>query len=223
MNIRIATNFDTQLFSSLFGEDVKLINLDDTEPIDLLIFPGGEDVALDFYLNGEELETFKDKCHINRRRDDIEQRILYRAMSNRIKVNKILGVCRGLQFLNVMFGGKLFPDLAYYGITHTSIHKLSHHTNTNVRFFKNVNSLHHQGIRTIGNNLYNLGIDTTINYTPIATDSGGDVYEIVSWESDRILGLQFHPEYYDEKNPDRIKFSEFIKAWIAGKTTILKG
>ena len=70
-------------------------------------------------------------------------------------VNKpILGICRGIQAINVCFGGSLYQDIPY--------HKLSKEERHNVKFEKEsflyncynteqmlINSLHHQSIKEV--------------------------------------------------------------------------
>lgn len=219
MNIKLSYPADKVYFKYLFPEDsVEVIDLerDKDEVIDLLIFPGGEDVSLSFYLDDEDADAFRDRCYVNPIRDNQELEILYAAMREDIIVKKILGVCRGTQFLNVMFDGTLFPDLPSYGINHGHWHKLRHNEKSNLSFFQEVNSLHHQGIRNIGYYFKEIELNPRI----IAYDEGLDVIEMASWQNERILGIQFHPEYYDLGHKDRLRFSEFIRNWIVGSETI---
>lgn len=219
MNIRLTTNFDLELFQKLLPE-TKLFDWYDDNKIDLLIFPGGEDVGLEYYLDGDTIEKYGNLCHTNPDRDNAELKILQAALSGKIKVNKILGVCRGLQFLNVMFGGNLYFDLPTYGINHGRMHKLNQKTGTNLEFMTYVNSLHHQGVNKMGNNLYRLNIDRNAYPRWIATDETGEVYEIVTWLDDKVLGIQFHPEYYGEGNPDKDQFRKFLYSWSKNEIKI---
>ena len=219
MNIRLSYDFNLHEFKTLLPE-IQLYDENDKEDIDLLIFPGGEDVSLSYYLDEDNQKRFQNLCGTNEERDGIEKNILYEALSGNKTVNKILGVCRGVQFLNVMFGGTLFPHLDYFGIQHPGYHTITHHNKNNLDFFLTVNSLHHQGIRNTGGNYGKLGIRTYP--VQIAMDNNGDVTEIISWMNDKILGIQFHPEYYASHNKDKNKFREFLYSWMAGNTTILK-
>lgn len=220
MNIKLAWDFDFNCYQSLFPE-ITLFNweTDRDTKIDLLVFPGGEDVSLKYYCNRATIEAFSNICYSNEERDVYERDILDACYDGRLRVSKILGVCRGMQLLNIMFEGKLYVDLASNGIAHSRSHDIVHKVGNNLKFMETVNSLHHQGISEIGR--FNRAGDRN-NPTIVATDKGGYVPEIVTWENDKILGVQFHPEYYWENNPDKSMFREFCYSWVNGKTTILK-
>lgn len=220
MNIKLAYNFDLYAYKSLFPE-ITLFDLNnyDGRPIDLMVFPGGEDVSLEFYCNNESMiSEFSNVCYTNRQRDDIEISILNAIYNKGITVNKILGVCRGMQLINVMADGKLFQDLEYYGFSHPRIHEITHLTKSNLGFLKTVNSLHHQGVSEVGK--YNPNGNRSYPII-IATDKSTRVPEIMTWENDRILGVQFHPEYFGEDNPDKKKFIDFCYSWLRGETSII--
>lgn len=217
MNIRLVSDVDLDNFETLFP-DIKLFDSEDKEPIDLLVFPGGEDVSLEYYLEPDEIERYKNICHTNKQRDEYERNILFSALSGQLDVNKILGVCRGTQFINVMFGGILYPDLRKSGIFHAAFHELRHIKKSPLSFMTAVNSLHHQGIMHCGE--YIKELDKKTYPIVIATDAGLKVREIVSWCDDKVLGIQYHPEYYDDTFSDKIKFREVILSWISGETII---
>lgn len=218
MNIRLTYEQDFAAFQHLFPE-LKMYDPLDKEPIDLLIFPGGEDVRLDWYLDRESAEEFQNLCATNPIRDEVEAQILLNAIDGDVEVKRILGVCRGTQFLNVMFGGTLFPDLPSYNIRHGRYHNLNHKLPSSLNFFKEVNSLHHQGIRLIGNRLRR-GSQIRTYPIRIATDIEGNVTEIVTWLDDKVLGIQFHPEYYSDSHPDKEKFKKLIYDWVNDKAEI---
>ena len=74
------------------------------EALDGLLFPGGGDVAPAYY--GEARD---DRCHEpDRERDFFEIHLARAALERR---TPILGICRGLQVLNVAAGGTLYQDL----------------------------------------------------------------------------------------------------------------
>lgn len=220
MNVRLVSDFNLPEFKTLFPEITLLSNDDynDETEIDLLIFPGGEDVTLSYYLDADDVRKFSPLCHTNRERDIRESAILENAIRGKLKVNKILGICRGMQFLNVKFGGNLYPDLRSYGIGHDSLHNIMHVTNSKLSFMRYVNSLHHQGCRFLGD--YYTACDLITKPVTIALDEGGNVVEIASWLNGKVLGLQCHPEYYDDNFEDKIKFRETIINWVTGTKII---
>jgi gamma-glutamyl-gamma-aminobutyrate hydrolase PuuD len=109
--------------------------------------------------------------------------------------------------------------MGIYGIKHGNYHEITHVKRSNLGFFNVVNSLHHQGIRILGQRRRENYENT--KGVAIATDLTHDVVEIATWLDDKILALQFHPEYYDDNNEDKIKLRQFIYDWVKGKTTIL--
>jgi putative glutamine amidotransferase len=214
MNIKLAWDFWFDAYQSLFPE-IELFDWDKhrKETIDLMVFPGGEDVSLEFYADRSTINKYAGLCYTNRERDDYEYNILDACYDGRLKVSKIFGVCRGLQFINVAFDGKLLPDLSSLGIEHNRIHTIKHTEKNNLDFLKTVNSMHHQGLHKIGQ--YNRRSDRSYPVI-LATDERGIIPEIVSWEHGRVLGVQFHPEVFSDNNEDKIKFIEFLNEWISG-------
>lgn len=218
MNIKLAWPFDTEAYQSLFPELVLFDWKEHSrEKIDLMVFPGGEDVSLEYYNGRETIQKYQHLCHTNRERDDYEIDILDACYDGRLSVKKILGVCRGMQLLNVMFDGKLFVDLPSVNIFHNSIHDIVHKYPSRLSFLERVNSLHHQGLRTIG------GYDrrgNRISNVVLATDENGLVPEIITWANERVLGVQFHPEYFWGSNPDKNKFRDVVYSWVNGESII---
>ena len=136
-----------------------------------------------------------------------------------------LGLCRGAQVLNVAQGGSLWQDLdAQYdgaikhdyfpnsGFTRDYLaHEVSIapgsrlHQAVKVDKFS-VNSMHHQGLKTIGRGL---------TATAVAPDG---LVEAVELEDDSafIVGVQWHPEVFELTDPQtRHLFNEFVDAAAA--------
>ena len=68
-----------------------------------ILFTGGQDVSPEFY-GQKPLEN----CISCKMRDEMEQLALKQA----IQTNKpLLGICRGLQFINAALGGNLYQDI----------------------------------------------------------------------------------------------------------------
>ena len=74
--------------------------------IDGFLFTGGHDITPDLYGQTEHSDKLSP---LTPNRDRMEQRILNYAYDYDIPV---LGVCRGMQMINVHFGGTLYQDLA---------------------------------------------------------------------------------------------------------------
>lgn len=161
--------------------------------LDALVLQGGNDISPSLY--GEEAS---DKTwRTDKARDEYELKLI-QAFVNEGK--PILGICRGMQLINIFFGGSLYQDLdSQLSRTHHSselYEKYSHPISLekggyldsiygSVRGECLVNSIHHQAISKLGKNLAveALADDQTI--------------EAIRWQGDTfILGVQWHPEFH---------------------------
>lgn len=162
------------------------------------IFQGGTDIAPQTY--GAAVAA-KDPWPGDPQRDVYELRIMDYA----IKHNKpVLGICRGFQLLNVYFGGTLYQDIETYhpgAIRHRdalAYDQLAH----SIHFVEDklldrihgkeadqlVNSVHHQGI-------HNLGQDLEV----LATCIDDGLIEAFHWlgaDEGKVMGVQWHPEFF---------------------------
>ncbi|TET61133.1 MAG: hypothetical protein E3J47_05865 [Candidatus Stahlbacteria bacterium] len=154
----------------------------------LVQFTGGEDVSPELYGDTSP----KNYCTVSKKRDELDKKIFNVAMKSNIPM---AGICRGMQFLNVMCGGKL--------IHHMDGHVSNQHiVNTSCKTFDSfmTNSLHHQmcippadghilawslekqSSKYIGNK------DEEINW------HGPEVEAIlIPWY--KVFGVQWHPEF----------------------------
>lgn len=176
---------------------------------DGLLLPGGQDVDPTLY--GEErLPACGVACAA---RDRMEGILLDAA----IRLDKpVLGICRGLQFLNAHTGGTLYQDLPtqHPGLTHRMecpydrpAHKVTVERNSPLYEIVGspdygVNSCHHQAIR-----------DLSPLLRAAATSEDGLVE--AAWMPGKhfILGVQWHPESLYRKDPASLRlFQAFVKA-----------
>ena len=180
--------------------------------VDAILIQGGIDVTPSFY--GEEnLPLLDITCA---QTDKFILEVIKCAKERKIP---IFGICKGMQLINVSFGGTLYQDVKYAGLDSKS-HRQSDETITkpvhsiNVvensllsKMFPNkdklmVNSYHHQAIKDLGQGLV---IDAK-------ADDG--IIEAIHYDdkSQWIFGVQFHPEQLSRANDDFLAiFSEFIK------------
>lgn len=95
----------------------------------------------------------------------------------------ILGICGGLQSLNVYFGGSLNQNINNHNLN-DKLHKINIKENTFLYEIYNsntyVNSFHHQSIKEVANGF---------NVSAKAEDG-----TIEAIEKDNIVGVQWHPE-----------------------------
>ncbi len=131
-------------------------------PADAVILSGGNDIA--------SLENAKNTAP---ERDKAETQIIDWATKQKLP---ILGVCRGMQFLNLYFGGKLTRVQGHAGTRHV------------VKFLsgdeEEVNSYHEWGIAPSG---------LPHSMQAIATDKAGNI-EAMQHAILPVLGVMWHPE-----------------------------
>ena len=156
-----------------------------------LVLTGGEDASPLLY--GEE--PIREVDTICFKRDKMEIELIKGAYEKNIP---ILGICRGIQMINIAFGGSLYQDIYKQipdALGHTSGFSIGggYHTIEIVNnslmydiFNKDkiqVNSQHHQSIKDLGENLR------------VNANSLDGIIEGIESTNDRfILGVQFHPE-----------------------------
>ena len=162
---------------------------DDWDILDGVLFAGGGDInpALGAYDEGDKGEAKS----ISDARDEFEARLFHAANERELPM---LGICRGIQFLNFMHGGKALIDIPAAGYTENHIVKpfaVALHPIVPVEgtlaasMLKRrpaVASYHHQAVKTPGK-----------GFTVSATSPEG-VIEAIEHENGRVLAMQFHPE-----------------------------
>ena len=161
-----------------------------------LLLSGGPDI--DPALYGEKPQPDADLT-LNRPLDDLELRILEYALN---KDMPILAICRGMQLLNVAFGGKLIQDISGHnskkinGSWTSSYHTIYIAPGSKVApvigmagLFK-VNSLHHQGLKEVHR--------APRLMTTAYEVEDGLIEGLESPEHSWVIGLQCHPERQEE-------------------------
>ncbi len=86
---------------------MHLKNAAEVENCDGILFSGGEDLQPALYGKPEYVEEF-DLQEIIPERDQFEYEVLEKALAAK---KPVLGICRGLQLINVYLGGTLVPDI----------------------------------------------------------------------------------------------------------------
>ncbi|MHB1500457.1 MAG: gamma-glutamyl-gamma-aminobutyrate hydrolase family protein [Candidatus Dormibacteria bacterium] len=157
---------------------------------DGLLLPGGDDVEPSRYGAASHPASRWDQ-----RLDDLEFQLTKWAIEAAVP---ILGVCRGLQVLNVAFGGTLYQDLPSqrpsqlehprHGPRDQLAHSLQVSAGSRLHDILQgpeflVNSLHHQGVERLGSGL-----------TVSATSEDGLVEGLEATSGPFLVGVQFHPE-----------------------------
>lgn len=154
-------------------------NIKKAKNCDALILTGGGDVAP--FLYGKNLSK-RDKVDLF---TDISELNLLSYFYQSGK--KILGICKGMQLINVFLGGTLIKKVPYhYNKNYDLYHNVNILENCPIyKVFSNkiiANSCHNQAVNKLGENLI------------IGGQSNDGVIEIVYHEFLPILATQFHPE-----------------------------
>ena len=159
---------------------------------DCLLITGGQDVSPSLYG-----ETVSGKCgEICSERDEMEI-LLYRRA---VELNKpVLGICRGIQLINVLNGGTLYQDIlsdSKEKLNHIMkppynrvFHKVKIIKGTPLHSLMNadtigVNSYHHQAIKRVGRNI-----------EVMAVSEDGIVEAIRVKNKEFVWAVQWHPEF----------------------------
>lgn len=179
--------------------------------LDGILFSGGGDVDASVY----GMEATPEVKDVDPDRDRVEIQLVQDAVSEGLP---FLGICRGLQVINVALGGTLFRHIAdehpqalkhnYYPdwprdhLAHPI--QIDHH----VRLAKilrteetQTNSLHHQGIQSLAPNL---------KATAWAPDELIESIELPNHPF--ALAVQWHPEWMPKSEPMKALFNAFVEA-----------
>ena len=159
---------------------------------DGLVMTGGHDVNPACYGESDRYGNL----HCCDARDEMELALLERAVASD---KPVLGICRGLQIMNIFCGGTLYQDLptqfdsdvqhrdpelvdfTYHDVTIEDGSLLAQIMGAGKL---NVNSWHHQGVKTVGEGL-----------TVTARSDDGLVEALEMQDKTFMLGVQFHPEW----------------------------
>ena len=175
-------------------------NEEDIASCDAYILTGGIDISPAFYSGAGQYTGMPEE--FQKERDRFEEKIFRFSQSKHLP---LLGICRGLQFVNVMLGGKLIQDLGEGNAIHKKItedkqHGIRVEEGTLLQEITGsskgiVNSAHHQAIDPtfLGENLKVNAFSTT----------GDRVIEGIEFDDKTgkafMLCIQWHPERMMQK------------------------
>ena len=190
-------------------DDIEIIelsydrnNIEDVALCDGVVLSGGIDSHPKFYLDDFDLNYPHAPDEFAVFRDEFELAVLDLAIQQK---KPVLGICRGLQLINVFFDGTLHVDI---GEDNNERHKKTgnidkEHTvsvEKDSLFFDIVhqnagivNSAHHQAIDILGKEL------KAVAYS---NDNFIEAIELKNTEKPFLLAVQWHPERMpDQENP----------------------
>lgn len=177
---------------------------------DGLLLPGGGDIDPAFW--GEKREEWAGEP--NRIRDLMEPVLLAEARKRGMPV---LGICRGIQAINVFSGGSLYQDVVKDGGTTFTGHSDSPHKKERVHGVSlkegswlanvlgttqtGVNTMHHQAVK-----------EAAPGFTVTAVSEDGLIEGIEQTEGSFCVGVQWHPEHMAPQHAEQCGiFSGFLK------------
>jgi len=177
------------------------------ETCDGFLFTGGQDVSPELYGMKDATGTI-----VARPESDKMETLL---LSKALQADKaVLGICRGLQFINVFLGGTLWQDLPSqhpseiahrqgkpYGVSSHQV-KLSGNLKSLLgKDILEVNTLHHQAVKDLGKGL-----------TAMAIAPDGIVEAVQMLGKRFVWSVQWHPEYLFRTDSDSLAiFSCFVE------------
>lgn len=190
--------------------------IDRVDP-DALLLTGGCDIDPQVYRENPRQGLGR----VSLQRDVYELELFDAAMERGLPV---LGICRGLQVVNVALGGSLYQDmLSQMGAefaghqqkapTEVATHEVAFTPGSmaerlfGTRFLP-TNSHHHQCVHRVADDLVVSG--TTVD----------GVVEALEWPEKEIFAVQFHPERMRDDNP---VMTGFFSNWIARVAEISDG
>lgn len=173
---------------------------DYVEALDGLVLQGGADVSPETY--GEQ--PLRAQWNGDRIRDMYEIDLLHEFVA---AGKPVLGICRGLQLINVAYGGSLYQDIAEQragALDHVHADAYDQHFHE-ISFVAGgglarlypgmgaarVNSIHHQGVKLLGKDL-----------EAEALSVPDEIVEALRWQgASYVRGVQWHPEFLDPNDP----------------------
>lgn len=178
--------------------------------VDGVLFTGGVDISPLLY--GED--PIREVNELDYKRDAVEKRLMELVIERKMPM---LGICRGMQLMNAVFGGTLYQDLhkqkeAVNGHVCSSDTSEGYHRirltegKTLHRVFGEeeirVNSEHHQAVKEVAKGF---------EVTAVSYDG---VIEAMEWTgSEYWKGVQFHPEAMVDRHPSFVGiFRDFVEA-----------
>ena len=174
---------------------------------DALLLSGGVDICPSLY--GQQ--TLPCCGEVQPARDRLEMMLMKLALERHMP---ILAICRGMQLVNVFYGGTLYQDIAEQSgstLSHprhdaptSLVHDVTVVLDTLLRSALevdrlSVNSRHHQAVRELGKGL---------RITAAAPDGIPEAMELA--EPYPMICVQWHPENIEEKYPLQKRFFEWL-------------
>lgn len=180
----------------------KYNNLEKISQCDGVLLTGGEDVHPRFYNKPENLELCNPDF-MDEQRDEFEWKVCEYVFANKIPV---LGICRGLQFVNVFLGGTLIGDIPSIGKNNHSKYYEGKDRYHHISVFPDSGLAHIVGVGEGEiNSAHHQSVDVPADSLVVNSLSEDGIVEGLEWKNpvDHSLTLvQWHPERIEDvENP----------------------
>lgn len=180
--------------------------------MDGLVLQGGKDLAPELYGQAD--------LHIIGTPDPIRDAFELDLIRSFHALGKpVFGICRGMQLINIAFGGTLYQDLHKQGastIPHVDLpaydglhHDVALALDSNLSHWYDgltqgrVNSIHHQGLAQLGEGL-----------EAIAWAPDGVIEAVMHRGDGFVLGVQWHPEFQDGRDASLLPADPLMQAFL---------
>jgi putative glutamine amidotransferase len=195
---------------------------DYVDALDGLVLQGGADVSPLTY--GER--PLRAEWEGDRVRDMYEIDLLQEFIS---AGKPVLGICRGLQLINVALGGTLYQDIRFQhgdDLEHHNVDAYDQHYHSIAlvagsglaRLYPDVgsarvNSIHHQAVKDLGKDL-----------AVEALSIPDDLVEAIRWRgSGYLVGVQWHPELIDPNDTALLDSAVILSEFLAAARKVKEG
>lgn len=199
--------FETAGFTTIITKAAQDVALEALDSFDLVCFSGGTDIDTKLY--GEEPLLYTQSPHKSR---DIAETAIWKYCQQ-VGIPTI-GICRGLQLITALTGGKLVQDVTNHAGNNHPLKILSNFPGFAKDQIIRVNSCHHQMCLPKDGEV--LAVSHNHKSTRYSIGSGDPSFtvdqevEAVIWRDKKTGGVQWHPEWMNPISDGHMFFVNMI-------------